>query len=621
MPTTSIGFFDTWRPLYGGAVVYVRKAGSTDLADIYTDEALSAAAANPQTLLTLESGGVSYGKWTVPLYTEQAYWLDIDNGDQSGINRPPLTTLDGQDASDAVVTTTAGTRSRALDDRFDDFIHAEDYGVLDDSDSATNTTTLTAAIGAAASNSGGRVLLPPGSFPFTSLTLSTGVVLEGAGRGITTIQCQTAGDCVTLSGDKAGLARLTLDGVNNTAGGVGVASKANDEIVLQDVEVKRFETGLHFKGGRRAAWENFYIDTCGTGLKGHGDNDAGGGADGDEFRNNSWVGGLVQNCTVIGVDLSFEDKKAYQNTIQDVGFKDNTAIAVNINGARYTHMIDCWWDGNTTNIAVADDDDTDNASINTVHGLYLHGGSIVGGAATFTDTCQDVVLQGMEISDVDFTLTLPTHPILLQDCDEDNDVTISGDGTKYTRVKRRHDGSSYGLTTDATATKAWSITLEPGQVGYLDARVLGNQRNDVAIAQYHRVAKVSRPGSELDYDGQSADFTLGDILTGSTSGATARIVGDSDSGATGTLTLRDIEGEFLNNETITDTSGGEALANGTLTHQDCVVDQADTLGTDHEDVAGWNAAFAANGAEIELRVTGAADDTIEWNCHVKSVLD
>lgn len=72
----------------------------------------------------------------------------------------------------------------------------------------------------------------------------------------------------------------------------------------------------------------------------------------------------------------------------------------------------------------------------------------------------------------------------------------------------------------------------------------------------------------LDYDGQTVNFTEGATLTGATSGATAKIISDSDSGATGTLTLWDVRGAFVNNETITDDEGADADADGTLSDND-----------------------------------------------------
>jgi hypothetical protein len=76
--------------------------------------------------------------------------------------------------------------------------------------------------------------------------------------------------------------------------------------------------------------------------------------------------------------------------------------------------------------------------------------------------------------------------------------------------------------------------------------------------------KIYRTYLALDYDGQSANFAVGQILTGGTSGATALIVYDADAGATGTLTLDNISGTFQNNEAITDSATGAAVANGVV---------------------------------------------------------
>lgn len=67
--------------------------------------------------------------------------------------------------------------------------------------------------------------------------------------------------------------------------------------------------------------------------------------------------------------------------------------------------------------------------------------------------------------------------------------------------------------------------------------------------------------SNLAYDGQTGNFTVGLTITGGTSGATGVIVSDTDAGATGTLVLSGITGVFVDNETITDTSTGSAVVN------------------------------------------------------------
>lgn len=66
------------------------------------------------------------------------------------------------------------------------------------------------------------------------------------------------------------------------------------------------------------------------------------------------------------------------------------------------------------------------------------------------------------------------------------------------------------------------------------------------------------------YDGQVTNFVPGETVTGQTSGARARLIGQNDAGATGVLYLGFVDGVFADNETILGESTGEALANGTL---------------------------------------------------------
>lgn len=86
--------------------------------------------------------------------------------------------------------------------------------------------------------------------------------------------------------------------------------------------------------------------------------------------------------------------------------------------------------------------------------------------------------------------------------------------------------------------------------------------------------KIGRVSRTLNYDSQTANFTVGDILTGTTSGATAIILQDADAGTTGTLTLGSIVGVFQDDELITDPGGGSALANGTVSFTYTVITAA-----------------------------------------------
>jgi hypothetical protein len=70
-----------------------------------------------------------------------------------------------------------------------------------------------------------------------------------------------------------------------------------------------------------------------------------------------------------------------------------------------------------------------------------------------------------------------------------------------------------------------------------------------------------------DYDAQSANFTAGETLMSVDRTTTrAKIISDSDGGTTGTLTLGPIRGTAItDNQSLIDSAGGEALANGVST--------------------------------------------------------
>jgi hypothetical protein len=76
--------------------------------------------------------------------------------------------------------------------------------------------------------------------------------------------------------------------------------------------------------------------------------------------------------------------------------------------------------------------------------------------------------------------------------------------------------------------------------------------------------KIGRISRTLAYDAQTSNFAVGEQITGGTSGATAIVLEDSDSGTTGTLTLGSVVGTFEDNEVITGSLGGAAVINGTL---------------------------------------------------------
>lgn len=612
--------FDTWRPRYGGASIKIVAPGTTTPVPIFLDHALTVPAVNPQILLSDEVEHVRYGKWEAPVYIGQPYELQINGVDKTGIVRIPVTDLVGMDGSFMTATTSRSLVPRRLTDRFDDTIHAKDFGELGGAP-AVNTATINAAIGAAAGQGGGVVTLPAQTIQVTTLTLSAGVILRGQGITATTLQSQQGTDVITLSGARAGLEEMTLDGISLIAGSVGVAAIDIDCATFTSVMVKRFETGIRFKGGSQSAWHNFSIDNCVTGAHLAGDSDAGGTGGGDRFEFNVWSDGRVTNCTGSGVILDFEDRECRHNTFRNVGFEDNPgAIALDLNGARYSRLEACFFSNNLTNIRLRDDSDTSQASLNTVVGFLMTGGFVTTGAIEVQDTAASVVFEQMAFAATDWTLTTLANPVLLRDVVEDALVTVSGDTRKLVRITTTETGEVAGITTDATPINAWSLEVPPGRLAYVEAKVIANQRDGVGHAIYHIAAGARRPGSTLGYDEQTANFGLGDILTGATSEATARIVADADGGVAGTLTLRDFSGEFLNNEIVTSSSGGSARVNGSVGHANVALDGVGSvdLRTIVETEAGLGAALVVSGGEVQLVVTGVASKTFEWTVLVSA---
>lgn len=620
----AVEYFDVWQPGYAGASVAIYAAGTSTLLSVYSDQALTIAAANPQTLQSMSQNGQNFGKFAVPIYVGADYEMSVNGGNRTGVLHVALTTLAEQDASSAKVTASGSATPHYLYDIVARNIDVVDSGAFlptsnPAASASTNNATLVAAIGKASALGGGIVRAPAGTFAYTTYSIPANVIVQGAGRGVTTLQSQTASATVTFTGDAAGLAELTLDGVSLGVGSIGVLSKSRDETRFRNVTIKRFETCLSAQGGRRSDWKDLYLDNAVTGAKLKGDIN-GGSADGDEFRHNEWIGGRVTNCTTAGVHLGFVDRKCWHNSINDVGFENNTGTAFKCTGARWTDMDGCWWSGNITDIAVEDGSDTTLVAQNSVVGLHISD-FLISAAMSFTGKCQDVVFERGEFSGGVYTLTSVSNSILTKDCTESSSVSIAGnDATQWMRTRNTLGDApgSAGVTTDATSTEAWSYDIAPGERVFLDAKVIANGRNVIDYAVYHITQGAHCPGSTLPYDGQTANFSVGAILTGGTSGATARITADADGGATGTLTLRDVSGEFVDDEVITDSLGGTAVADGVMSHQNAaLLGTINTPSAAVESDGAWACIFGVTARKVRVMVQGAAAKTVEWSVSVQ----
>lgn len=614
--------FDIWRPGYGNAVVYIYVAGTTTLADIYTDEALSVAAPNPQTLQAMEAeGGTRYGKFTASLYTAQSYRTSINGIENTGTMRPPLSSLSDEDASGALVQPTGSSYESTLADILSREVNVSNYGSFVEGSSgvaATNTATLELAI--AAVSSGGIVNVPAGLYKVNSVSVPENVVIQGQGIDATILESIVGDTSFTLTGNRSGFKNITLDGNNLSTDSICIKSENNNHSVFENVVIKRFETGLYFYGGRGFLWINLTIDNTENAAKLYGEDNV--------FEDLMWIGGIVTTATTLGIDMSYEDQMCQNITFSGVGFEDCVEYAVNINGAqRISFDGNCWWTGNTKTINIQDDAAAltpETQQQNDAIIVNFNGGRIDGGLVTITGTAQNIVLENMKLKDVEFDLDTPINNFLvLRDCYEEGGVTISGEATRLLRATTSQTGASFGLTTGNVLTKAWGLALKPGQQVYCEMKTIGKGRNVAQRAIYHVVCGAYRPGSTLNYDTQTANFTAGTIVTGASSGATARIQADSDSGATGTLTLTDIVGEFIDNEIITDDNGspGSATVNGTLNHQNVTLDSVgpESVRTNFETVSNYTSTFAVNGFELEIQVRGETNHTVEWTVNVDVV--
>lgn len=617
--TKRIEEFDLWRPGYGSAVVNIYLPGTTTLASVYTDEPCTVAAPNPQTLAAMESaGGVRYGKFNAPLYTTGAYYLSINGIQDTGIIRPDISSLDGEDASAATVVPAGSSYAVTLAALAGQQVNVANFGVFvagSGGVAATNTTTLNLAI--AALSSGGIVNIPAGSYKVNAVSIPPGVVIKGQGVGATSLVSVLGATSFTIAGASAGFQSITLDGTSLSTGSVGVRSIGNNGIVFNNVLIERFAMGLYVSGGSQFDWKDFTILNTNTAAQLWGET--------TPLQDLVWNGGMVSTSTTLGLDVGYKDHQCQNITFIGVYFQNNVGEGLLVNGAQNVQCISCSGDGNTAILQIQDDATVltpATISNNQSIGFQWIGGRLNGGSITITGTAQDVRFKDVNLNMITFNINTPiTNYVILDNCFEQG-TTITGSTTMLVHAASGQNGKTFGLTTSNSATKAWGITLKPGQVVLLTAKIVAKCRNVAARANFFITAGAYQVGAALAYKVRTATFNPGSIVTGASSGATARIQADA-AGTTGTLTLTDIVGVFLNNEIITDNGGtpGSATVNGTITTSASVVDSVGNIAvkTAYHSDTNWVAAFVANTTDIELQVTGDTAYTVEWTCQVDVV--
>ncbi len=619
---TRISDFDTWRPGYPNAIVGVYVAGTSTLANIYSDFALTRQISNPIVLLSrTDANGTEYGKFPQPVYVDVSFSLLVNSSDNTGVSTPGISSLNGQDASGSVITTTRGSASLALKDILDGVVDIRAYGAFSATAGAsTSTATLNAAIGAAAAQGGGIVLLQSATVAVNPFTLPTGVRLRGQGVAATKITCQAGSTVVTIGGDGAGLEELTLDGLTAATSSIGVEGINKNNTVFLNCVVQSFQIGIRFKGGNNTVWRNLSALGCPTSnvhLK--GDSNAGGGATGAAFQNFQWSGGVIGNSAGLGLVLECTDRLISNLLLEHINFSTNVGPALKVVGARNLTVSGCSWLSNLGSITVQDGSDASQVAINTVQQVYFRDGFISDGTVNFNNTCYDVQFIGMSLQNVSMNLSVPTYAVFMADCLFNATTTVTGDTTKLIR-QRTADSSQQtaGVTTDANPITAWQYQMAPGETVLIEVKIIGRQRDGIECCDFWLAAGVNRPGATLAYSVMTTAFTVGTILTGLTSGAAARVIANTNTGASGTLTLRDITGVFVSGETIQDSNSGLARAGGTVTFIDSALDDAGvtTMRAKSPAATTYAATVDCLGGSLRVRLTGKVSKIVEWVVNV-----
>lgn len=149
-------------------------------------------------------------------------------------------------------------------------------------------------------------------------------------------------------------------------------------------------------------------------------------------------------------------------------------------------------------------------------------------------------------------------------------VIFTGGGLRANAKIKLHGAQTNimnGLASRGLQFRAGTEVPPPAQI----MRVAGAGTYTWPAVVYHgcdgvpNLCLASEPRFTLGYDGGTVAFAVGALLTGATSGATARILVMTGATASGTLTLVGVRGVFLNDEPLADSEGGMARANGTLT--------------------------------------------------------
>lgn len=222
------------------------------------------------------------------------------------------------------------------------------------------------------------------------------------------------------------------------------------------------------------------------------------------------------------------------------------------------------------------------------------------GSFTFIPPTGTVVytLRNSGAAGVGGTLTANTTPAsLVSTVDALSGIAASGGAARTTAQSSVGtlalavvSGNAISLTYSGTFTTTPSVgdtlvipqgsVVHGGSYKNVGAYVITAATSSVIYAT--KLSDAGFTDARLAYDTQTGNFTVGQVVTGGSSGATGTIVADLDGGSTGTLVLSGVSGTFTAAETITDPITGSAKATaaqvvavpGTITAPQAVSAQA-----------------------------------------------
>ena len=213
------------------------------------------------------------------------------------------------------------------------------YGAVGDGttdDTAAIQSALTAA-GASTTpgNIGATVLLPPGTYKVTGLTVPAEVVLTGTGLRGSRIKALGAVTAVTMN-TRSSLINVGLIG-DSTAGGIGVSFAAtSSHSTLSDVFISAFDKGVYVENTYINALTRVTIQSCTTGLHCHG----------SQVNALYMTGGEIQGCTT---GVSCTTTTSTDVVFHGVTIEGNSGVGIAHAGSTWGWTIrDCYFEANTT---------------------------------------------------------------------------------------------------------------------------------------------------------------------------------------------------------------------------------------------------------------------------------